>query len=456
MIYDLVVIGGGAAGSHAALNAAAHGFKQVLLIEAGFLGGTCLNAGCIPTKFLLGSTAALPLLHAQQKLRSIEGEISFKLDGIQERKNRYIKGSRSALEKRLKDVGVEYLKGTASFTSGESLKVKIPGSDDIVIQFTKCIVATGSVPASFPNVAPDGKNVISSSSALNLAAAPESLIIIGGGVIGIELGEFYSRLGSKIIVVEALDRIVASEDKEISAALQKQLTREGWAFYTGKRVAEVKSTEQGVSLLFDDGELLHAAKAMVAVGRRPGIKNLDAEKAGLSLAGPGWVKTDEFLLAAPGIYAVGDINSKILLAHAAEHQAEYAVRHAAGKTTAPYSVEAMPSCIYGHYETMQVGPHAEALAQSYKNETVEVSKSQLIANPISQSYGVTQGFVKITWVNGKVYSICAWGHGVSHLIGLATIVVQEHWDEAKIIFAHPTLDEAIKSALLAPKSSILN
>lgn len=451
--YDLVIIGAGAAGSKAALAAPALGLKT-LVVEQAFVGGTCVNVGCIPTKLLLGATAPIPALALQKRQKCLSGEISADLPALQERKNRYIKGLRSALEKGFKDAGAEHVHGKAVFTGPKNLSISPSEGEDFEVVFGKCIVATGSTPASFPGLKPDGANVLSSTGLLNLSEAPESLIIVGGGVIGLEIGAFYSRLGTSITVVEAMQRIALSEDEDIAAALHKQLARDGWKIHVNRRVKSVESKNGGALLVFDDGEALAAAKIMVAVGRSPGSKGLDLEKAGLKTFKAGWIETDAQLLAAPDIYAVGDVNGRVLLAHAAEHQAEYAVRHAAGLEKAPYDDSAMPSCIYGHHEVMHVGPHTDRLVKEHGAEAVRISTSQLIANPISQSYGATHGFVKISWVNGQIYSVAAWGHGVSHLVGLATVMVKEHWDEPRIIFAHPTLDESLKNAMLAPKLAV--
>ncbi|MDL2306486.1 NAD(P)/FAD-dependent oxidoreductase [Desulfovibrio sp. OttesenSCG-928-C06] len=452
MTYDLIVIGAGAGGREAAILANANGLKT-MLVESCFIGGTCVNSGCIPTKFLLGSTASGHLFAVQKKTKAAEGEIFFNLAQIQEKKDRYIKALRSSIEKSVQTLGIELVYGSASFKDANTISINTKENEVREVSFKNCIVATGSVPAKFPGVSPDGGNVLSSSSALNLKEAPESMIIVGGGVIGLEMGDFYKRLGTKITLVEIMDRIALSEDAEVSAALAKQLTREGWQIHTGRKIKEVVSECEGAVLRFEDGEELTASKALIAVGRQPGSKGLEAEKAGIKLFGPGWIETDEYLLAAPGIYAIGDANKRVLLAHAAEHQAHYAVAHILGRETGAYNGEPMPSCIYGNNEIMHVGPHTDQLLKEFKpqGKEVAVSYSQLVANPIAQSYGCNQGWIKVAWVDGKVYSVAGWGHGVSHLVTPATIMVQQHWDKNQIIFAHPTLEESLKSALLAEK-----
>jgi dihydrolipoamide dehydrogenase len=248
-----------------------------------------------------------------------------------------------------------------------------------------------------------------------------------------------------------MDRIALSEDAEISAALHRQLTREGWKIHISRRVKSTCSEGEEAALEFEDGEILRASKIMIAVGRQPSSRNLNLERAGIVPARGGWIQTDEFLQAAPDIYAVGDVNKRALLANAAEDQAVYAVRHALGREKNPYSGEALPSCIFGHHEIMHVGPHTEALLKQYPGHRVAVSRSGLVANPIAQSYGATQGEVKITWMDERVHSVAAWGYGVSHFAPIATAMVREHWQKPEILFAHPTLEESLKSALLAPK-----
>ncbi len=451
MICDIAVIGGGPGGTTAAFETARRGLKTVL-VEMGHLGGTCLNCGCIPTKMLIGSTACLDLLAAQKKYKTASGEVTFTLTALQDRKNRYVKGTRDALAKRLADAGITVVKGRAAFNGSKSLSVKTEnGTEEIT--YRHCIVAAGSTPAFFPGIRPDGESILSSTSLLNVDAAPKSLLIVGGGFIGLELGDIFHRLGTKITLVEALPRIASLEDEEISAALAKHHQQSGWTILTGRRV-ESLATENGESVLrLEGGEVLRAEKSLVAVGRQFPTAQLQCAESSIDLEKRGNICTDEYLRAGDGIYAVGDVNGKVLLAHAAEHQAHYAAAHIAGETDEPYSYAAMPSCIYGHMEVMRAGPTATELKQA--GHAVHISRSQLITNAISQSYGASQGFVKVAWVDGTIRSITAFGHGVSHLVTLAEVAVVNGWEKNdinKVIFAHPTLDEALKSAILSTQT----
>ncbi len=456
MTYDVVILGAGPGGSRAALEAAAAGLR-VAIVDKGSFGGTCLNWGCIPTKLLLGGTAAHPLLEVQKKLKTAQGTIDFDLTALQARKTRFINGTRQALEKQLRQAGIEVITGTARLAGPGHVEV-VDGEGTRELAARNVIVATGSVPASFPGLAPDGEAVLDSTALLDVTEVPDSLIIVGGGAIGLEMGDFFSRLGTAITIVEGLDRLAPTEDPEIGQTLGKLLKREGWAIHTGRRVASLSTVEGKAQLRFEDGTELVADKALMAVGRRPATAGLGLETAGAPLRGAGWVETNDHLLAAPGLYAIGDVNGRTLLAHAADHQARFVISHIASgsaSSASGYPAPVMPSCIYGHTEVMRAGATVAELVAS--GHDVHVSTSQLIANPIAQAYGTTGGFIRVLWVEGQVRGISAVGHGVSHLVTLATVIVSQRWrreDVHGIIFAHPTLDEALEAALLAPSQKV--
>lgn len=451
--FDLIILGGGPAGTRAALDAAKTGMKTAL-VESGFLGGTCLNVGCIPTKYLLGASAALPLFAAQRKYKTASGEILFDFAQLQARKERFIKGSRQAVEKQLQAAGVTLVRGKGLFSGERTLRVT-GGDGPAELEFGTCIVATGSAPASFPGLKPDGRSVRSSAGILGIGFVPESLIIAGGGAIGLELGEIFHRLGCAVTLVEAMPRILPGEDEDVSQAVHAHLKREGWHIHAGRRIAELSTVDDASRLRFEDGEEIRAEASLVAVGRRPTAPGLAPETAGLALGPRGWLQTDESLRCAEHVYAVGDVNGRTLLAHAADHQARYAVAHAAGSAKGPYAPPAMPSCVYGTMEVMRVGPTVAELAA--EGGLIEVSKAPLSANAIAQSYGHTQGFTRALWKDGILRGMAAAGHGVSHLVTAAALLLAEglHADKhPPVIFAHPTLDESLESAIVAPRESI--
>lgn len=455
MIYDVLIIGAGPAGTRAALDTAAAGLS-VALVCKGLMGGTCLNVGCIPTKMLLGATAVKPMIDVQKKLKNLQADVSFDFANIQTRKDRFIAGSRKALEKRLVQAGVTIFAGSASFVGPDAVLVTPEnGEDSQTVQFKNAIIATGSMPAAFPNLTADGVAVLDSTQLLAIQKAPASLIIVGGGAIGLEMGDFFSRLGTSITIVEGMDRLAPTEDPEVGDTLRKGFAKEGWKVITGKRVASLLTVDGQAVLTFEDGETLTAEKALMAAGRHPASRELNLDAINATVRGAGWIDTDETLMVAPHVYAVGDCNGRTLLAHAAEHQAKYVARHIIQCNNAPYTPPAMPSCIYGHTEVMRVGPTVFDLQK--QGSTVKVSRSQLIANPIAQSYGTTGGWVKALWVNDKLCGMVAVGHGVSHLVTIAELLVTMQWDRTApqdFIFAHPTLDESIDVALHAPLENV--
>lgn len=460
MTYDVAIIGGGPGGTRAALSAAATG-RSVALINAGLLGGTCLNYGCIPTKMLLGATAAKPLLDIQQKLKNIRADVTLDVDftALQTRKNRYIKGTRQALEKQLRQAGVTLFQGyarcldahTLAITASPKASPENDGAHETTeqITFEHLIVALGSQSASFPGIQADGRAILDSTQLLDIETPPASLIVVGAGAIGLEMADFFSRLGTKITLVERCAHLAPSEDSEVGETLRKTYSKEGWRIITGKSVASLQTVDEAALLTFTDGETLCAEKALLAAGRHPQHHAVGLEAVGASTAPSGWIATDNTLKAAPHVYAIGDCNGRTLLAHAAEHQARYVVNHLAGVLSSPYTPPPMPACIYGHLEVMRVG---KTLADIQQHEKAFISKSQLIANPIAQSYGTTTGWIKILWVDNVAVGITAIGHGVSHLVTVAEMIIESQWNRIThkdIIFAHPSLDEALEAALHA-------
>ncbi len=454
--YDLVVLGGGPGGYDAAIEAAASGLRTAV-VEAADLGGTCLNSGCIPTKLWLGATCAIEELAAQAKVRVATGEVRVDFAALQSRKDRHIAATRKAMSQRLAALGVALLPGRGRLAEPGVLEVTGPVGPP-TLAYRKLVVATGTRPASFPGLAPDGQRVLDSTGFLALQSMPKSLMVVGGGFIGLEMAQAAHRLGAKITIVDALPRLAGLEDPEVSKALETVFKRQGWDIRLGVKVAQVVTQGDGAVLTLDtaDGnEELLAECALVAVGRRPNSADLGLESLGVELTGPGYIKTDEFLQAAPGVYAVGDINGRMLLAHAASHQAHYVVQRLLDKARGAYDSGPVPSILYGSPEVLRVGLMAEQAKA--EGDSVLVSRAQLIANPIAQAHAAPQGFVKCVWRQGRVAGITAVGADVSRLAVSASLIVRAGWtreDAAGFMFPHPTLDESLKAALLADKEAV--
>ena len=453
MTCDLLVLGGGPAGYEAALEGAALGLSCTL-VERDLLGGTCLNRGCIPTKLLLGATAAVEELAAQAKVRVAAGSISTDMAALTARKDRLLEATRKAMRQKLESLGVTVLSGAGRVLRPGLVRVDGPeGAQEV--PYATLILATGSRPASFPGLAPDGAAVLDSDGFLALTAMPASLLVVGAGFIGLEMAQAAHRFGCSITLLDALDRVAVQEDPEVSAALLSQCKRWKWDVRLGVKVASLKTVDGRAALTLDSGETLSADKALIAVGRRPNSADLGLEALGVELPRSGFVPVDEHLRAAENVHAVGDLNGRLLLAHAAAHQARYAVRHAAGKQPGPYAPGPVPSILYGCPEALRVGRTARELQD--QGLPVQVSSAPLAANPMAQAHAQTQGFVKVCWSHGKVAGVTACGWDVSRLATTAAVMVAQGWtrDQAlELIFPHPTLDETLLAALAAEPKNI--
>lgn len=453
MNYDLIVIGGGPGGYDCAVHAAKLGVKTAL-VEKVRLGGTCLNEGCIPTKLMLGATSAIHELESQARMKIASGSVIVDWAAMQNKKDKFLAGTRKAMEKQLKDLGIDIFFGHAKLLGENKVEVSADISS-IALTGTNIVVATGARPSAFPGLTPDHDRVLDSTSFLALAEPPESLIVIGAGFIGLEMAQAAHRMCAKVTVVDLMDRVAALEDPESSKQLQSAFKRMKWKFHLGVKVQSVMTGGDKAVLTLDDGKTIEASHALVAVGRTPNTQELGLDNAGVETVGPGFIKTDTQLRASDNIFAVGDVNGRIQLAHAAENQGRYVARFIAGKSEKPYEPGPIPSVLYGSPECVRVGRMAQEIVDA--GEDCAVSSAQWASSAIAQSHAATQGFCKVVWSKGKVAGITAVGHEASRLITAATIMVQQQWsldDVHDLIFAHPTLDELLKSALLADQKSV--
>ena len=277
------------------------------LVESGPLGGTCLNWGCIPTKLFLGATEPIAGIKAQERLRRASGSMSIDLPALMKRKNTIVGASRKAIEQSLAKVNVDLIRGRASIASPTSIIVDGDNGEQTEFGFAKLIIATGSSPSFFPGMEPDHETILDSTDLLDLAETPDSLAIIGAGAIGLEMGQFWERMGTKITLIEGMDRVAPTEDPEISKVLAT------WAISTGKKVAGIPANEGKAIISLEDGTTFEADKALVAVGRKPNSEGLNLEAATIATQGRGCITTDDCLKAGDNIYAIGDVNGRPLL-----------------------------------------------------------------------------------------------------------------------------------------------
>lgn len=445
MMYDLVIIGGGPGGYQAALRAAENNLKTAL-VEGGQIGGTCLNRGCVPTKLFLSATSAVTELESQKRLRLAGGSTDFDLSRLQNRKKSIVSSTRKYMLSMLDKSGVDIFLERGSL--GEERTVLAGGSR---LNCRNIIISTGSRSGSFPGMEPDHESILTSTDALGMLDVPSSLTVVGAGPVGLEIGQIFNRLGSRITLVEAMERVAPLEDEDVSKELARYLKREKWDIRTGVKVTGIEKGSDTLNIILDNSEKIESQKCLLALGRLPNTEGLNLVSPKIQVYGAGWIRTDGNLMAAPGIYAVGDVNGRSMYAHSATHQADFVLDHILGFTEESYQTQPPPACIYGSMETIRTGLTRKELVQ--KHMPLSISRATLAGNAIVQGHGQVQGFIKVFWSEQRVVGITGIGHGLSGLITLAQVIVDQKWsrDEVKKhIFAHPTLDEALREALLAP------
>jgi len=349
MDFDLIVIGAGPGGYTAAIRAAQLGMKTAIVEKGKTLGGTCLNVGCIPSKALLSSTE---LFYGARKHFGSHGisadGLSMDVGAMMKRKDGVVRKMARGIDFLMNKNGIERVAGLGRIAGPNEVEVTSDGGQQC-LKAKRILIATGSRVAGLPFLEFDGETVLSSDDAVALGQAPGSMIVIGGGAIGLELGSVWARLGTAVTVVELLPRIAATFDEDITQALQTLLQRQGLKFHLGTGIESAERTESGVKLTATKGDKqleIEAEKVLVAVGRKPNTGGLGAAEAGVALDERGCIKTDaEWQTSVPGIYAIGDVVAGPMLAHKAEQEAVAAVERMAGQ---PGSVnyDAIPSVIY--------------------------------------------------------------------------------------------------------------
>lgn len=450
MDYQVAIIGAGPGGYRAALHAARLGMK-VCLIEKSEVGGVCLNQGCIPTKTLVGSAKVFSLI-----TKAADYGIQVGTDAqpdwkrILERKNQVVTRLVKGIHYLIDRAQVELINGTATFASEHELKIILSDGSERSVRAEKIIIATGSEP-SVPEVFKyDGVKVITSNEALDLPELPESLAIIGGGVIGCEFASIFATFGVKVTVVELMDQLIPGLDPEISGSLRLQLKKKGIEISTLTSVKEVLQKETGGRLILSDGKVLDVSKVLVSIGRRPNINQLCLEDIGVKLNSKGRILVNQYLQTnLPWIYAIGDVNDQPWdLAHAASFQGIAAVKHLSGEPVA-WSDEAMPNCIYTDPEVATVGMSApEAAAEGLE---VVTSKAPFLANGKALAQGEAVGFIKVVAAkkSRRILGVQIIGPDASDLIAEAGLAMKHHLTVEQLagtIHAHPTLAESLHEA----------
>ncbi len=451
--FDLIVIGAGPGGYVAAIRAAQLGMG-VACIDKQYLGGACLNVGCIPSKALLDSSERYFELRRGLDRHGINvGDVSLDLPAMIARKDEVVKSLTTGVGFLFKKNKVEYIQGAARIVSPKSVEVAT-SDGKATIQAQRILIATGSAPIEIPSLPFDGQFILSSTEALDLKEAPQRLIVVGGGYIGVELGSVWNRLGSDVLVLEFLDRALAGMDKELTGQLQRILEKQGLKFRFKTMAESAKIADGKVHLTFASGndrgtEVVD--KVLVAVGRRPFTQGLGLEELGIETDKKGFITVDQhFATNIPGIYAIGDVIGGLMLAHKAEEEAVAAVEMMAGHS-GHVNYPACPAVVYTHPELAQVGLTEEDAA---RRGPVKVGKFPMIANGRAKGMAETEGLVKIIAdaQTDRILGVHILAAHASDMIAEATIAMEfaaSAEDLARSFHAHPTLPEAVKEAALA-------
>jgi dihydrolipoamide dehydrogenase len=444
--FDLVILGGGSGGYAAAIRAAQLDLS-VALIEKDKLGGTCLHRGCIPTKALLHAGEIADQTRESEQFGIKADLVAIDMAGVNAYKDGVVGRLYKGLQGLISGAKITYVEGEGRLVGPKSVEVAGQRYDG-----RHLVLATGSYSRTLPGLDIDGERVITSEHALTLDRVPSSVIVLGGGVIGVEFASVWRSFGADVTILEALPRLVALEDEECSKALERAFRKRGIAFKVGKPFEKVERTETGVRATVAGGETVEAELMLVAVGRGPVTANLGYEEQGLTMD-RGFVPTNERLLTnLPGVYAVGDIVPGLQLAHRGFQQGIFVAEDIAGLNPAVIDENGIPRVTYSDPEIASMGLTEAKAKEQYGADKVQTYSYNLGGNGKSQILK-TQGFAKLVRVvDGPVVGIHMVGARVGELVGEAQLIY--NWEAhpaevAQLVHAHPTQTEALGEAHLA-------
>jgi dihydrolipoamide dehydrogenase len=455
--FDVVIIGSGPGGYVSAIRCAQLGFKTAIIEKYATLGGTCLNVGCIPSKALLASS------HHYQELQhfadhgiEVSGEVKVNLEKMIARKQAVVDQTSGGVKFLMDKNKITVFEGLGSFVDATHVAIKKADGTSETIEGKNIIIATGSKPSNLPFIKLDKERIITSTEALKLPEVPNHLVIIGGGVIGIELGQVYLRLGAEVSVVEFMDRIIPGMDAALSKELTKVLKKQGMKFYTSHKVQSVDRKEKTVTVKAENakGEIisLEGDYALVSVGRRPYTDGLNADKAGVKVTDRGMIEVNDHLQTnIPNIYAIGDVVRGAMLAHKAEEEGTMVAEIIAGqKPHINYNL--IPGVVYTWPEVAAVGKTEEQLKDA--GIAYKAGSFPFKALGRARAGGDLDGFVKILAdaKTDEVLGVHMIGARCADLIAEAVTAMEfraSAEDISRISHAHPTFAEAIKEAALA-------
>jgi dihydrolipoamide dehydrogenase len=453
--YDVIIIGGGPGGYNAAIRAGQLGLKAACIESRATLGGTCLNVGCMPSKSLLHASELYEMAVKDFSAIGIEVAPKLNLPAMMAQKATAVDQLTKGVEFLLKKNKVDWIKGAGKIAGPGKVEVTAADGQVRVFEAGNILIATGSIPSPLAGVEVDNKRILDSTGALSLPEVPGSLIVIGAGIIGLELGSVWRRLGSAVTVVEYLDRITPGLDAETAKALQRSLTRQGMTFKLASKVTGAKAGAKGVALTLEpvaggEAETLKADYVLLAVGRRPFTESLGLESVGIVADSRGFIPTDHWRTSASGVWAIGDVTLGPMLAHKAEEEAIACVETIAGRSGhVNYGV--IPNVVYTSPEVASVGKTEEELKA--EGVAYKVGKFPFTANSRAKINHEAEGFVKVLAdaATDRVLGVHMIGPQVGEMIGEYCVAMEfsaASEDVARTCHPHPTRSEALRQAAM--------
>jgi len=457
MSYDLIVIGTGPGGYVCAIRAAQLGMKVAVVEKRASHGGTCLNVGCIPSKALLHASELFEEAGHGFETMGIKVKPSLDLKAMQAFKKEGVDGNTAGVAFLLKKNKIEAFHGTGKIVAPGKVEVTPDKGDAQTLETKNIVIATGSAVAKLPDIKIDEKKIVSSTGALELSEVPKKLLVVGAGVIGLELGSVWRRLGAEVIVVEFLDRITPGMDADVAKNFARALKKQGMTFKLGRKVTGIDTKGKGCQVAIEpakggDAETIECDVVLVAIGRVPYTGGLGLDDVGVKLDDRGRIETDgHFKTNVDGIYAIGDVIDGPMLAHKAEDEG-VAVAEILGGQAGHVNYDVIPSVVYTYPEVAEVGKSEEALKEAGIDYVS--GKFPFTANGRAKVNRTTDGFVKVLAdaKTDKVLGVQILGPDAGNMIGEAAVLMEfsgSAEDLARTCHAHPTLSEAIKEAAMA-------
>lgn len=443
--FDVVVIGAGPGGFRAAKRCAQRG-ASVAVVEKEYIGGTCLNWGCIPSKAMLAS--AHVLLSAKNA-----GQVGVDIPSatpnwpkIQQRKDAIVAGFRKAMSATAEANKMKVIHGWATVFSPKQIKVE-SDAGQMEIETNRLILAPGSESIQLPNLPFDGQTVVSSKEALSLPEIPQSMVIVGGGVIGCEMACVYAAMGTKVTIIEALPRLVPMEDEWVGRTLEREFKKLGIDSMVGQKVASVDKKQSPAQVVLENGQKIPAHKVLVSIGRKPCVDKQTVDALKLTMKGPAIAANERFETNVPGVYAIGDVIGTTYLAHGATTEAEVAAANVMGGSEKMIDYSLIPRVIFTFPEVASVGKSEEAAKAA--GIDAAVGKGFFKGNGRSVAYNRTAGQIRIVRdkTTNKILGVTMVGDMVTEFVALARALIGTTERISRITFPHPTISETLEDAI---------